>query len=230
MRTDISSVDVIMLATPDVESYAWLAKDSWTRYCARHGYRFAVFDERLVSDMHINWSKIEAMRCTLASSDKAFVLLVDADLVVLRPGRPLSHLADATKDIVFASDCLMPRLWPDLRNLAIKLRLRMTRLPNAGFMLARRNDFTLSFFTRWLELARGELSQWADRHPRNQNVLWRGLVAQHRKRIAVLDGQILRATYPSDIPRIARRDPFAMHFKHEWVDVNDILRLVPSDD
>ena len=204
-------------------------RSSWNKYCARHGYRFTVFDERLVADMHVNWSKIEAMRHTLATSEKAYVLLVDADLVVLRPDLPLSHLADAAKDIIFASDNLMPRLWPDLRNLAIKLRLRTMNLPNAGFMLARRNDFALAFFTRWLELARGELAEWADRHPRNQNVLWRGLVAQHRKRIAVLDGQIVRVTNPDRMAEVPRRNPFAMHFKHEWVNVNDVLRLMPAD-
>ena len=228
MSEDISSIDVIMLATPEVESYAWLAKGSWQSYCAQHGYRFTVFDRSLISDLHINWSKIEAVRRTLATSDRSYVLLVDADLVVLRPELPLSHLADNTKDIVFGSDNLLPRPWPDLRNIAVKLRLRMGSLPNAGFMLARRNDFTRAFFTKWLELARGEMSDWADRHPRNQNVLWRGLVAAHRDHIGILDGRILRATYPSDIPKIARRNPFAMHFKHEWVDVNDVQPLVAS--
>ena len=228
MSADNHSIDVIMLATPEIETYAWLAKDSWKKYCARHRYRFTVFDKRLISDLHINWSKIEAMRRTLATSDQAYVLLVDADLVVLRPEIPLSHLIDDKKDIVFGSDNLLPRLWPDLRHFAVKLRLFMPSLPNAGFMLVRRSDFALAFFTEWLDLAKGALSQWADRHPRNQNVLWRGLVARHRDRIAILDGQILRVTKPNEIPRISGRKPFAMHFKHEWVDVKDILPLLPS--
>ena len=65
-------------------------------------------------------------------------------------------------------------------------------LPNAGFCIIRNNELGEEFFTRWLELARGELSHLADRHPRNQNVLWEGLFRQYRDHIHLLRKEILR--------------------------------------
>jgi hypothetical protein len=228
MTTDNPSFEVIMLATREIEAYAQLAKDSWRGYCDRHGHRFTIIEDALVPDMHINWSKIEAMRRALTTGDTAYVLLVDADVVVVRPEIYLSAFTDQTKDIVFASDSAIPSPLPDLRHVGIKLRLRWPVLPNAGFMLARRNDAAAFFFARWLELAKGELSDWADRHPRNQNVLWRGLLVEHGHYVGVLGNQILRITHPRHVRRVAARKPFAIHFRHEKVDVNEILPLVPS--
>jgi hypothetical protein len=229
MNANDLSVDVIMLATPEAAGYAWLAKRTWKNYCERHGHRLTIFKNRLIPDMHINWSKIEAMRLTLANSDRAYVLLVDADLVVLRPELPLSDLADRTRDIVFASDKLFGSFWPDMRHAVLKWKLGMATLPNAGFMLARRNDWAISLFEQWLELARGDLLDWADRHPRNQNVLWRGLLPTQRHRIAILGDEIVRITHARQIPRVAHCHPFAVHFRHERVRVNDVLPLVPKD-
>lgn len=226
MSRDAQSAEIIMLATPEIESYAWLAREQWQRYCDRHGYRFTVIGDRLLPDMHINWSKIEAMRAALAGGDTALVLLVDADLVVLRPETSLSAFTDEARDIVFSSDSAIPNPYPDLRYLGLKLRLRWPVLPNAGFVLARRNADSTAFVTRWLDLARGELSGWADRHPRNQNVLWRGLLAERGHQVGLLGNEVLRVVNPRQVRRVARRDVFAIHYSHRTVDANDILPLV----
>ncbi len=228
-QTDTVQYEVIMLATPQIETYAWLAKANWRDYCLRHGYRFTVFDTHIVPDMHINWSRIEAMRHTLSHSDNDFVVLVDADTVVLRPELPLSHFCKNNRDITFASDAPFPRAKPDFRAFFLKLRLARLKLPNGGFVLVRRNAFTVSFFTEWLDLGRGRLSHWADIHPRNQNVLWRGLLPRYGNKISILDKEVLRVTSETQIPRIKLYDPFIVHYKHETVAVEKIIPLLPQD-
>lgn len=184
-----------MLATPEIDFYAAHTTSQWRDYCARHGYHFRLERKRLVPDMHINWSKIELVRRTLAERRYDVVLLIDADTIIADPERRLEALLDdhPGKDLLFCPDTTRRfRLhWPlNFRSVFV---CRAWRPPNAGFILMRSGDYARRFFDDWLSLAReGELAKWADVHPRNQNVLWRGLFRRHRSRITVLDREVGR--------------------------------------
>lgn len=215
---------IVMLATPQTDHYSGPPIRLWKSYARQHGYSFSVCRDRLINDLHINWSKIELVRKSLNQRSEDFLLLVDADTLVVSPSVPLGDLIKNNNQIMFASDTPFPRLSPDFRHLALRLRLRRARLPNAGFMLIKNTGFSQKFFTDWLQLARGKLAAYADIHPRNQNVLWRGLLNQHRTEIGIYKKEILRMTVPGQIARLKDHNPFAVHFSHENIDVNSLIK------
>jgi hypothetical protein len=227
---DPASLEIVMLSTPEISHYAWLGEASWTNYAKRHGYSFVVCRDKLVPAMHINWSKIELVKRRLANTDATYLLLVDADSVVIDPGLKALPLLPAGKRIVFSVDQPFP--YPGRINIGrrhlLRLLLRQRKLPNAGFMLMQVGDYSQDFFGRWLDLARTSLSEWADIHPRNQNVLWRSLLNSERHHIAILDKQVVRLTHPGQIRHVARLNPFVAHFKHEIVSPDDLLDIVPD--
>ncbi|WP_321395638.1 hypothetical protein [Emcibacter sp.] len=210
-------IDVLMLATPNIDYYANETKRNWRAYCERHGYNFIVCDKQLVPDMHINWSMIEMMRRRFGESDADWLVKVDADSIIIRPEFRFEDILERypAKDIYFPADI------STYLGLALPLNLRGALkygtlfLPNAGFCIIRNNKPGEEFFTRWLELARGELSHLADRHPRNQNVLWEGLFRQYRDHIQLLKKEILRVGAAPLLEKflISTDDAFVLHDK-----------------
>ncbi|HXI85883.1 MAG TPA: hypothetical protein VNH64_00380 [Parvularculaceae bacterium] len=208
---------IVMLATPEIEAYASHTKAGWRAYAGRHGYDFHAESDQLVPDMHINWSKIELVRRTLARNIFDILLLVDADTIIVDPSRPLENILEAhpRKSLLFCPDTTRRAGAHFPLNLGGAWACRTLRPPNAGFILMRAGECARSFFDDWLALARGPLATWADIHPRNQNVLWRGLFRQRRADIGVLDDEIARFGVNRTLDRIAldRDGVFVIHDK-----------------
>lgn len=225
-------VEIVMLATPETRDYSWLGRASWQNYADRHGHDFRVCEDKVVPDMHVNWSKIELVRRRLAETSAQVLLLVDADSFVFIPDQTLENLWHPNRSIMFANDCSFPRpgrLQIGRRHL-LRLRLGQWNLPNAGFMMVQVEDYTRRFFDRWLDLARHELKHWANVHPRNQNVLWRGLLRSEKSQIGILDKQVIRMTHPSQIRHLPDLKPFAVHYKHEAITASQLHKVVPALD
>jgi hypothetical protein len=223
-------LEIVMLSTPAVRHYAWLGEASWANYADKHGYSFLVCRDNLVPSMHINWSKIELVKRRLAKTGATHLLLVDADSVAIDTERDALSLLPAGKPIAFSLDQPFP--YPGImkvgRRHLLRLLLRQRKLPNAGFILMQVTDYSLDFFDRWLELARTSMRKWADKHPRNQNVLWRALLDSERDYIAILDEEVVRLTHSSQIPHVPRLKPFAVHFKHEVVSPDELVNIIPD--
>ena len=217
MAQENLAFDVVMLATPEVAHYARHTRASWSRYCQRHGYRFEPYGENLVPDMHINWSKIEMMRRHLRQSRADWVLLVDADTHVARGDVRLEELVTrhVGKELIFSADGVRRLGFYFPLNIRGAIACGRWRVPNAGFILVRNNSFSRDFFDRWLALARGDLAHLADRHPRNQNVLWFGLYRHHRHRIGLLGDEVARVGTNRLLDLFAPRrgDAFVIHDK-----------------
>ncbi|MBI1364511.1 MAG: hypothetical protein GC153_00955 [Alphaproteobacteria bacterium] len=196
---------IVMLATPEIEAYARHTKAGWRDYAARHGYEFRSESRRLIPDMHINWSKIELVRRTLAAKEFDILLLVDADTIIVDPARRLESILAAypDKSLLFCADTTRRAGAHFPLNMKGAAICRTTRPPNAGFILMRVGKFVAGFFDEWLALARGPMAHWADIHPRNQNVLWRGLFRRHRKKVGVLDKEVARCGVNETLDRIA---------------------------
>lgn len=184
-----------MMATPEIDHYAAGTRLSWERYCVRHGYPFFLYDRKILPDLHINWSRLEMVRERQREGGSDWVVLVDADTFVVDETFTFDRLVApyAGKDVLFAPDATRrfgAWLPLDLGGFAI---CRTRRPPNGGFILVRNNDFGRYFFDQWVALARGTLRHLANRHPRTQGVLWRGLYRCHRDCIAVMYGEVVRA-------------------------------------
>ena len=204
-----------MLATSDIENYARYSRAAWEKFCAVRGYGFFHYPEKLLSDMHVNWSKIEMVRRHLATTKSDTVVLVDADTYVCDPNLRLGAIADnyPDRDLLFSRDCrnIGPFVLP--LNYEAAFRYKTRKLPNAGFVLIRNTEFSRKFFDKWLDLARNELKALADTHPRNQHVLWEGLYFQNRNKIALLDRQVERVRDVAHIGRAIRHGAKVIHVK-----------------
>lgn len=213
--------EVIMLSTSDIEDYARYSRAAWEKFCAVRGYGFFHYPDKLLPDMHVNWSKIEMVRRHLAATKTDMVVLVDADTYVCDPGLRFAAIADGypDKDLMFSRDCrnVGPFVLP--LNHAAALRYKTRKLPNAGFVLIRNTEFSRKFFDRWLELARNELKAIADTHPRNQHVLWEGLYFQNKHRIALLDRVVERVRGVANIAGAIRHGAKVVHVKEGLTEV-----------
>ena len=215
MRQISTPPEVIMLATCDIENYAQYSRTAWEKFCGVRGYCFFHYPDKLLSDMHINWSKIEMVRRHLAATKADIVVLVDADTYVCDPRLDLGAIADShpDKELIFSQDCrnIGPFVLPLNYEAAFKYKTR--KLPNAGFVLIRNTDFSKRFFDKWLDLARNDLKALADTHPRNQRVLWEGLYFQNGNKIALLERQVERIRDIGHITSAIRHGAKVIHVK-----------------
>jgi len=206
-----------MMATPEIAHYSDRTSLSWANYCARHGYDFLLFERKILADMHINWSRLEMIRRRHRASDAEWIVLVDADTFVADVEFTLENLVAPyrDKDVLFAPDAARRfGLWLplDLRGFLV---CRTRRPPNGGFIVVRNNEFGRQFFDQWLWLARGPMRHMADRHPRTQGILWKGLYRLHLDRVAVMYGEIVRCGTNRLLDRLSldTKDAFVFHDK-----------------
>ncbi len=223
-------VEIVMLSTPEVAHYSWLGESSWAAYAEHHAYSLHICRQKLVPDMHINWSKIELVRQRLAATDAQYLLLVDADSFVFRPAETFDLLWQPDREIVFSNDQPFPR--PGAFNVGrrhwLRWRLKQWKLPNAGFVMMRVESYARDFFDRWLDHARNDFKHLSDIHPRNQNVLWRALLPVEHGQLAVLDNEVVRLTHPSHIRHLRSLQPFAVHFKNTTIPTSSLRHVVPT--
>ena len=215
MLQTTTAPEIIMLATANIEKYARYSRSAWEKFCSARGYSFFHYPDKLIDDMHVNWSKIEMARQHLASSSADIVVLVDADTYVCNPRLDLNELADRYPDkhLMFSRDCrnVGPLLLP--LNYEAAFRYKTRKLPNAGFIVVRNTEFSRRFFDKWIDLARNDLRDIADTHPRNQRVLWEGLYFQNKDQIVLLDKEVERIRDVGHLPRAIRQGAAVVHVK-----------------
>ncbi|MFZ0486972.1 MAG: hypothetical protein WAL83_08230 [Arenicellales bacterium] len=226
--------EVVMLATPEIDHYAAATRLSWERYCAHHGYDFFLYDRQILPDLHINWSRLEMVRERQRAGGADWVVMVDADTFVVDESFGLDRLVApyAGKDVLFAPDATrrfgfwLPLDWGGFAT------CRTWRPPNGGFILVRNNEFGRYFFDRWIALARGSMRHLANRHPRTQGILWRGLYRRYRDSIAVMYGEVVRAGTNRVLDRLSldTRQAFVLHDKRLTVqgDVTGVPAPAPG--
>lgn len=209
------SCEVIMLATKEIEDYAKYSSELWSKYCDHKGYHFRRYTERIIPDMHVNWSKIEMVRQHLNNSKADVVTLVDADTYVCNLDMSLTDMLEraSPKSMVFSPDTCGIGIVERPLNCYAALSNFTRRLPNAGFIIMKNSDFARQFFADWMELARNKLNHLADKHPRNQRVLWKGLYFQNRDKIALLDGEVRRVATEFQIGKAIKQGCDVIHVR-----------------
>lgn len=217
MSSRKKSCDVIMLATPEIDHYAQHSSALWAAYCERKGYNYFRYSERLIPDMHVNWSKIEMVRQHLAKSSAEIVTLVDADTYVCNPDLSMNAIMErfSSKAMVFSPDTTRNGIIELPLNRQAATEYRTKRLPNAGFIAMHNTKFVRQFFDDWMDLARNELSHLADIHPRNQNVLWKGLYFKHRSQIGLLGGEVRRLQTEDQLEKAMRQGCDVAHVRYQ---------------
>lgn len=187
-------IDVVIMATADIDEYAKETVADWQSYCSQYGYSLAHFDEQVIPELHINWSKIELAKRHLRQSECDWMVVADADTWVCDRSRRLEEFIDDQPgtDAVFSSDVavragiLMPLNWLGIWECGAWV------CPNAGFFAIRNSREGQMFMDEWMDLPYGKLAHLADKPPRDQWVLWKGLFRKWRSRLRLDKRNVLR--------------------------------------
>ena len=155
-----SKFDLYQLITSNIDDYAQYGMASVYEYAQKHGYSYSVQRSQLVEDMHVNWTKIEMIRQALLSSASEWVVLFDADLILMNSEISLDFFIEKVPSNIHI---LMPG----------DTHFFKWRKPNAGFIIVRRSEEGIKIVNDWINAARDEGSELADRHPRNQRIYWK---------------------------------------------------------
>lgn len=216
-ETKYCKIDVVVMATSDIDEYAIRTLADWRSYCAQHGYNLTHYDEQVLPELHINWSKIEIAKRHLRTSDCDWMIVADADTWVCDRARRLEAFIDdqAGIEAVFSSDVS--------NRAGILLPLNMRGVwecgswicPNAGFFAIRNSPAGQMFMDEWMDLPVGELAYLADVPPRDQLVLWKGLFRKWRSKIRIDKRHVLRVINDFNWWQIKTflGDPFIAHDK-----------------
>jgi hypothetical protein len=211
--------DIMIMATPEIEIYTSRTLPNWELYASRHGYSLHVYDTKPLSEMHVNWSKIEHARRHLQASRADWMVVADADTWVNMPDRSLDEFVDVAErngqDMVFSSDVSnwFGMLFP-LNSLGVR-ECRRWICPNAGFFAVRNNAAGNRFLDNWMKLALGTCADIADTPPRDQWVLWRGLFGPEPALFGLDTSCVLRVISEFHWQHLIRtgRQPFIVHDK-----------------
>ena len=155
-----SKFDLYQLITPNIDDYAQYGMASVYRYAQKHGYSYSVQRSQLIEDMHVNWTKIEMIRQALVSSVSEWIVLFDADLILMNSEISLDFFIE---NIPSNIHILMPA----------DTHFFKWRKPNAGFIMVRRSEEGIKIVNDWISASRGEGSELANKHPRNQRIYWK---------------------------------------------------------
>ena len=154
-----SKFDIYQLITPNIDEYAQYGLASVHGYAKKHRYSYSVQRSQLVEDMHVNWTKIEMIRQALLLSESEWIVLFDADLILMNSEIPLDFFIEKAPLNI---QILMPE----------DTHVFKWRKPNAGFIMLRRSPESKRLVDEWIRASREEGRHLADKHPRNQGVYW----------------------------------------------------------
>lgn len=189
-------IAICQLITPNIDAFARYSAASTFAYCQRHGYAYFIQREKLIDDMHINWTKIKFLE-DLMKSEIDFAVLIDADVLITDPSKILEEFI-ATFDeqtlVAFTEDT----------NLIIRDR------PNVGFILIKNNREGKQIINKWLEAALFD-RKLADKHPRNQRIYWKYIQPEYAKNQLLIKRKEI-AKYFFGLNGLFGNGQFAYHF------------------
>lgn len=181
-----ATFSIYQLATPNIDNFAKYSIASVHAYAQMHGYGHTIQRSKLLDDLHINWSKIAMLENALKSEKADYVVLFDADIIIINPAMSLGSfvsMGDASTHI------WMPADTPVLKR----------KRPNAGMIIVRNSAEGKKIIADWLHAAYHEGKHLADTHPRNQLVYW-NFVMPGYKNLQTLIPRSFAAKYHWFIP------------------------------
>ncbi len=175
----MAQITIIQLVTPNIDEYAKYSVASTKKYALMHGYHYHIQRSQTVTDMHINWTKIDFLKDELSFGEKgeeSFVVLLDADTVIINPERSIEYFIEKYQkpetNILMANDT--------------KFQITGKKKPNAGFVIVRNNEIGKEIIDKWIHASRNEGAKYNDIHPRNQLVYWHCVEPIYKKYQVVL--------------------------------------------
>lgn len=126
---------IIMLATPDIETYAMHTREINAAYAAKHGYAFHYCDHLLDASVHPVWNKVLIMLDYVDRYD--WVLWIDADACFIKHDIPLDKWLQLPYDMLICDDL-------DASG--------GKTVANTGVFLVKRTEWSRAFIHAWWDM------------------------------------------------------------------------------
>ncbi len=156
-------IAVCQLITPNIDEFAKFSVASILEYCERHNYAYFIQRERLIHDLHINWSKIKLLE-SLQKEKYEYLVLIDADILLTNLNKSIEDFINKQNDILIT--------------MAEDTHLLIKKRPNAGFVVVKNNASGKKIIKDWIRSAYDD-RKLADKHPRNQRIYWKYIMPKN---------------------------------------------------
>ncbi|SNS59381.1 Nucleotide-diphospho-sugar transferase [Ekhidna lutea] len=187
-------IAICQLITPNIDAFAKYSSASILAYCKKHHYSYFIQRDKLIDNLHINWTKIRLVE-QLLDKGYDYVTLIDADILLTDINRSVeSFIKDDQVVITMVEDT----------HLFIKSR------PNAGFILIKNNHDGKKLIKMWLDAAYSD-TVLADKHPRNQRIYWKYVQPFYREKQHLIPYKYI-SKYFFWFNKFLKGGKFAYHF------------------
>jgi hypothetical protein len=157
-----SRIAVFMVATKEIEVYSRYTTTQNKAWADSHGYDFFVYDQNVLPDLPINFSKIQYSLDLLATGKYDYVMYIDADAIVHTKFYDVRHLIGkymtGLRSIMFGEDCF-----------SSKDCSKPGRI-NSGVFVVKNTIWGKAVLDKWKTSARGECKDCVNVFPNCQLV------------------------------------------------------------
>jgi len=189
-------IAICQLITPNIDAFAKYSAASLLSLAVKHGYDYFVQREKMIDDLHINWSKIK-MIDKLLDLAYDYLVLFDADIILTNQEVSINHFIQEDTQTLFM---------PEDTHLFIKHR------PNAGFIILKNDAKGKAIIKEWLQAAFDDKTL-ADKHPRNQRIFWKYILPKYAKDLQLISRREV-SKYFYGLNRLMGNGKFAYHFDY----------------
>lgn len=151
------SIRFICLCTKNYDKIGCYGVNSIKYYCKKHKYNFTFYRNKLIEDLHINFSKNAIILDACKKYNDDYFVCIDTDIAIkdldfkieslIKPG----HVIYAPRDI-----------W--------RKNGKKNSIINMGFSIWKNCKRTEYINKKWIDAARKDCKHLSNKHPRQQNV------------------------------------------------------------
>ena len=140
-RSINKSFHIVVVCTPNYDIVGAYGVNSLKKYCENNGYQFTLWREK-IEDLHVNFTKNEAVLNTLRRTDADYVVSIDADVAIHDINYTLDNFLVDDDVVMYAPEDYWWGSYND-KNSVI----------NAGFVIWKRCDRAIELNKLWLSEA-----------------------------------------------------------------------------
>jgi hypothetical protein len=140
-RINKSKFHVVVVCTPNYDIVGAYGVNSLKKYCENNGYQFTLWREK-IEDLHVNFTKNEAVLNTLRRTDADYVVSIDADVAIYDINYTLDNFLVDNDVVMYAPEDYW---WGSSRD--------KNSIINAGFVIWKKCDRAIEINKLWLSEA-----------------------------------------------------------------------------
>lgn len=178
-------IRIVMFCTPNYYERGKDGVEFMKKYAAHHGYDFVLHEDRLMDDLHVNFTKMKIMEQETAREDVDFTVMSDADISGKRIDIPMENVIKASGTGENGVVLSMPKdVVHGARLFGKFYKFKQDEPYNSGFMIAKNGKQASEIFADWVSSARNECSEEANHHPNDQRVLKKCVLPKHGNKLS----------------------------------------------